>query len=42
VVSSNPGCLLQIRAAMEKLGCPLPVYHMIELLDASIRNTPLP
>jgi glycolate oxidase iron-sulfur subunit len=42
VVSSNPGCLLQIRAAMEKLGRPLPAYHMIELLDASIRNTPLP
>jgi len=42
VVSSNPGCLLQIRAAMEKLGTPLPTYHMIELLDASIRNTPLP
>jgi glycolate oxidase iron-sulfur subunit len=41
VVSSNPGCLLQIRAAMEKLGTPLPTYHMIELLDASIRNTPL-
>jgi glycolate oxidase iron-sulfur subunit len=42
VVSSNPGCLLQIRAALEKLGQPLPTYHMIELLDASIRNTPLP
>jgi glycolate oxidase iron-sulfur subunit len=41
VVSSNPGCLLQIRAAAEKLGRPLPVYHMIELLDASIRNAPL-
>jgi glycolate oxidase iron-sulfur subunit len=42
VVSSNPGCLLQIRAALERLGKPLPTYHMIELLDASIRNTPLP
>src|SRR4051812_16489642 len=41
VVSSNPGCLLQIRAAAEKLGGALPVYHMIELLDASIRNAPL-
>ena len=41
VVSSNPGCLLQIRAAMEKLGTAVPTYHMIELLDASIRNTPL-
>jgi glycolate oxidase iron-sulfur subunit len=42
VVSSNPGCLLQIRAAMERLGNPVPTYHMVELLDASIRNTPLP
>ena len=41
VVSSNPGCLLQIRASMQKLGRNLPVYHMIELLDASIRNVPL-
>jgi glycolate oxidase iron-sulfur subunit len=42
IVSSNPGCLLQIRAALDRLGRPLPTYHMIELLDASIRNTPLP
>jgi glycolate oxidase iron-sulfur subunit len=41
VVSSNPGCLLQIAASLEKLGRPLPVYHMVELLDASIRNAPL-
>jgi glycolate oxidase iron-sulfur subunit len=41
VVSSNPGCLLQIRAAAERLGRPVRVYHMVELLDASIRNTPL-
>jgi glycolate oxidase iron-sulfur subunit len=42
VVSSNPGCLLQISAAMEDLGKRVPTYHMVELLDASIRNTPLP
>ena len=41
VVSSNPGCLLQIQASLEKLGRPLPAYHMVELLDASIRNVPL-
>jgi glycolate oxidase iron-sulfur subunit len=41
IVSSNPGCLLQIRAALERLGRPLPAYHMVELLDASIRNVPL-
>jgi glycolate oxidase iron-sulfur subunit len=42
VVSSNPGCLLQIRSAMERLGRPMRAYHMVELLDASIRNAPLP
>jgi len=42
VVSSNPGCLLQIRAAMGTLGKAVPTYHMVELVDASIRNTPLP
>jgi glycolate oxidase iron-sulfur subunit len=41
VASSNPGCLLQIASSLEKLGRPLPVYHMVELLDASIRNAPL-
>jgi glycolate oxidase iron-sulfur subunit len=41
LVSSNPGCLLQIQASLQKLGRPLPAYHMVELLDASIRNVPL-
>jgi glycolate oxidase iron-sulfur subunit len=41
LVSSNPGCLLQIQASLEKLGRPLPAFHMVELLDASIRNASL-
>jgi glycolate oxidase iron-sulfur subunit len=41
VVSSNPGCLLQIRAGLERAGRPMPVLHMVELLDASIRGLPL-
>jgi glycolate oxidase iron-sulfur subunit len=36
IVSSNPGCLLQIRAGLERAGRALPVLHMVELLDASI------
>lgn len=40
VVSSNPGCLLQIHAGLECAGRGLPVLHMVELLDASIRGTP--
>ena len=32
VATGNPGCMLQIRAHLEALGTPLPVYHPIELL----------
>jgi glycolate oxidase iron-sulfur subunit len=38
IVTGNPGCLLQIRAALERAGRPLPVLHTIELIDASIRG----
>jgi glycolate oxidase iron-sulfur subunit len=37
VVTSNPGCILQIRAHGQ-----LPVVHIVELLDASIRGATLP
>jgi glycolate oxidase iron-sulfur subunit len=36
VAAGNPGCTLQIAAHLEALGKPLPVYHPIEILDASI------
>jgi glycolate oxidase iron-sulfur subunit len=39
IVSSNPGCLLQITSGLERAGKPLPTLHMIELIDASIRGT---
>jgi glycolate oxidase iron-sulfur subunit len=35
--SANPGCLVQVSAALRRLGRPLPAFHPIELLDASIR-----
>lgn len=38
LVSSNPGCLLQLRNALERRGNPLPAFHPVELLDASIRG----
>jgi len=40
IVSANPGCLIQISAGLERAGRRLPVLHMIELMDASIRDTP--
>jgi glycolate oxidase iron-sulfur subunit len=38
VASSNPGCLLQIRAELDRTGHALPMLHMVELVDASIRG----
>jgi glycolate oxidase iron-sulfur subunit len=38
VASGNPGCLLQMRTALERAGRPIPVLHTVELLDASIRG----
>jgi len=39
VATSNPGCILQIRAAARATGTEAPVVHVIQLLDASIRGT---
>jgi glycolate oxidase iron-sulfur subunit len=36
VVTSNPGCILQIRAAAQRAGIPTRVAHVVELIDASI------
>ncbi len=36
VVTSNPGCILQIRAAAERAGHTYPVRHIVELLDEAI------
>jgi glycolate oxidase iron-sulfur subunit len=39
-VSANPGCLVQVTAALRRAGRPLPALHPIELVDASIRGVP--
>ena len=36
--SANPGCLVQVSAALLRAKRPLPALHPIELVDASIRN----
>jgi glycolate oxidase iron-sulfur subunit len=36
VVSGNPGCLMQIAAGLEAAGRPLPVMHLVEVIDRSI------
>ncbi|HEY0417020.1 MAG TPA: (Fe-S)-binding protein [Gaiellaceae bacterium] len=36
--SANPGCLVQVSAALRRAGRPLPALHPVELVDASIRG----
>ena len=39
VVSANPGCLLQLMSALRRSGAgEMPTFHMVELLDASMRG----
>jgi len=38
IVSGNPGCLLQLRFALARMGSKTPVLHTIQLVDASIRG----
>ncbi|HEU5009120.1 MAG TPA: heterodisulfide reductase-related iron-sulfur binding cluster [Gaiellaceae bacterium] len=38
--SANPGCLVQVSAALNRVKQPLPALHPIELVDASIRRVP--
>jgi glycolate oxidase iron-sulfur subunit len=43
VVAGNPGCLLQIRSALEADGGPsVPTVHTVEILDAALHGTALP
>jgi glycolate oxidase iron-sulfur subunit len=36
VVTSNPGCILQIQAAAERAARPVKVLHVMELLDSAL------
>lgn len=39
LISANPGCLLQLQASLRRRGsAQIPIFHMIELVDASIRG----
>jgi glycolate oxidase iron-sulfur subunit len=41
IVTSNPGCMLQIQASLKKMGHSMPMAHPMEVLDASIRGEPI-
>lgn len=36
LVSANPGCLLHIAGGLKRAGHPLPVFHVIEVIDAAL------
>jgi glycolate oxidase iron-sulfur subunit len=38
IATANPGCLLQINAALARLGVNIPTVHPVEIVDASIRG----
>jgi glycolate oxidase iron-sulfur subunit len=38
IASSNPGCLLQLSSGLQAVGARVPVVHLVQLLDASIRG----
>jgi len=39
--SANPGCLIQVATALRRAGRPLPTFHPVELVDASLRGEPV-
>ncbi len=38
IATANPGCLLQINAALARLGATIPTVHPVEIVDASLRG----
>jgi glycolate oxidase iron-sulfur subunit len=42
IVTSNPGCMLQIQSSLKRMGRDgLPMAHPVEVLDASLRGDPV-
>jgi glycolate oxidase iron-sulfur subunit len=37
IVTANPGCLLQLRAGVQRQNAKQEVMHVVELLDRSMR-----
>jgi glycolate oxidase iron-sulfur subunit len=41
MVTANPGCWMQVAAALARTGERMPVAHTVQVLDASIRGVPV-
>jgi glycolate oxidase iron-sulfur subunit len=38
IVTANPGCMLQLRAGVERWGRGQRVLHVVEILDEALRG----
>lgn len=38
LISSNPGCLLQIKSGMARAGYTIPILHFVQIVDAAIQG----
>jgi glycolate oxidase iron-sulfur subunit len=36
LVSANPGCLLHIASGLKRAGHPLPMFHVVQIIDAAL------
>jgi glycolate oxidase iron-sulfur subunit len=42
IVTSNPGCMLQIQSSLKRMGHDgIPMVHPVEVLDAALRGRPV-
>jgi glycolate oxidase iron-sulfur subunit len=41
LVTANPGCLMQVAAALRRKGGSIALAHTVEVLDASLRGLPV-
>ena len=41
LVTANPGCLMQVAAALRRNGGSIALAHTVEVLDASLRGLPV-
>jgi glycolate oxidase iron-sulfur subunit len=41
LITANPGCLMQVRSALDRRQASIRLNHVVEVLDASIRGVPL-
>ncbi len=40
MVTANPGCWMQVATTLARMGEPMPVAHLVQVLDASMRGVP--